>query len=115
MAGPGLVARSPRRLSSAAPGTSFSLAVTTHANQTESAAEWHRQLRAAHASAPLAKASLDGRLDRHTAGWSDFWARSYIIIDGDTGTTDGDGFVVTQQYAVCRYLQAIQAGTWVCG
>ena len=50
LVGDGLVQRSETRMSSSAPSASVSLTITTHANQTQSSAEWHAQLQAAHAA-----------------------------------------------------------------
>jgi len=40
-------------------------------------------------------------------------AGSHIVVSSGNASLSSDTALLTQQYAVCRYVQAIQAGTWV--
>ena len=123
-------------LQSAAAATSFELTVSTYAAQTPRRADWlqqlHRQhdraegrtsrgqpsqpgavrLSAARRSRARAAAS-ETRAADHDAWWQQFWARSHIVVSSSTSTEAATAAILTQKYAVCRYVQAIQSRTWV--
>jgi hypothetical protein len=107
LSGPGLGRVSPTMLQSETADSSFRLTVSTHSNQTATSAEWHHQLTTQHQ-----KRVASSTRRAHEDWWSAFWERSYIVVHGNT-TMAADAAVLTQQYAVTRYLQAVQARTWV--
>lgn len=94
-------------LTSSAPAATFTVLVTAHANQTATHGEWMRQLHALHvgrrSNAMLAK--------EHAAWWQAFWGRSHITVSSVIASAATQR--LTEQYAVTRYLQAIQTRTWV--
>ena len=111
----GTVRTSASRLESKAGAMQPSILVqiSTHANQTSTPSEWQRQIAAAHAAKPTSGAVPQRAA--HVAKWAAFWGRSHIYTTADTSTvhTAADMFTLTQQYAITRYVQACQAGTWV--
>ena len=103
LAGTGFKKSDERTLASLGATTSARLAVTVHAAQTPTLAQWLEQIRAA-ASAAAAPAPADLWRD-HQHWWAEFWGRSYIrpvarAPDWDQAATIG------QQSAWQRYLVA---------
>ena len=83
------------------------LVITTMSRQTKSAEEWQRgivKLHLAHTTSGDA-----GRRSAHNSFWESFWDRSHIWV----GNGFGDLEILTGRYAQTRYVQAIQAKTWV--
>lgn len=107
LSGDGLTRTGSSKLSSAVPAKFFRLTASTHANQTASAAEWDRQIGALHAS------HRAGGVSEHLERWSRFWNRSHIVTSSANKSLGSDLDTLTLQYAVTRYVQAIQSGTWV--
>lgn len=107
LSGENLGRTSPSTLKSIAPGRTFALLVSTHSNQTETAAEWHMQMSQRHEHDRLRSAVC---VQSHVDWWTAFWNRSHIVV---TSETNEDEETLTKQYAVTRYVQAIQARTWV--
>ena len=109
--------------------------------QTDTAEEWHHAIDAQHSDAIGAtaegaagvvdaaggggeeeeersvlgrrSAAVAARSRGHSEWWSGFWGRSHIEISSTNASVANDTALLTQQYAICRYVQAIQAGTWV--
>jgi hypothetical protein len=97
--------------------------ISTSSNQT-SLVKWLQQLQQQHAAEIQHSAvqSSDGgphsTWQEHADYWQEFWQRSYISVNASTGTgagtststsTSDDGFVLSQQYALTRFVQAIQS------
>jgi hypothetical protein len=120
--------------------STFEVTVSTAAMQTDTAEEWHRAINAQHSDAIGAtaegaagvvdaaggggekeersvlgrrSAAVAARSRGHSEWWSGFWGRSHIEISSTNASVANDTALLTQQYAICRYVQAIQAGTWV--
>ena len=81
------------------------LTVTTLAAQSASAAAWEQRAGAEHVAARAAA----GGSRAHAAFWEAFWGRSHIWVAG----AEPQLGALTERYAQTRYVQAIQAGTWV--
>ena len=69
---------------------------------------WWREIRDLHRAA-AASSSRHSLRDAHEDAWDAFWERSHIWVGGE----DAELAALTNRYAQNRYLQAIQAGTWV--
>lgn len=100
----------PGVLASSEPRGSFDVVVTTLAKQTASSEDWAREAAALHGDR-AATATSEAR-GRHDAFWADFWNQSHIWLTGEGQLADKLQ-TLTERYAQTRYLQAIQAGTWV--
>ena len=86
----------------------YTLTVTTLAAQTASAAAWEQRAGAEHFAARAVPAAA-GRRRAHAASWEAFWGRSHIWVAG----AEPQLGALTERYAQTRFVQAIQAGTWV--
>jgi hypothetical protein len=123
-AGSSLLARKDAStLVSTEPASLFELTVSTAAAQTATSAQWHSLIRAQHDTAVgVHNASEDAarrvtaaaiRSRAHLSWWTEFWSRSKIEVSSSNASEAAGVARLTQQYAVWRYLTAIQAGTWV--
>eukprot|EP01047_Picozoa_sp_COSAG01_P004786 COSAG01_NODE_159_length_23702_cov_119.507585_21_plen_203_part_00 len=109
--------------SGATAATQFEVTVSTAAAQTETSEEWLASIAAQHDLAvggathdTQARAiAVATRVQSHRAWWSAFWSRSHIVVSAsNSSSSEGSALaLLTQQYAICRYVQAIQARTWV--
>jgi hypothetical protein len=109
--------------SGATAATQFEVTVSTAAAQTETSEEWLAAIAAQHDLAvggathdTQARATaVATRVQSHRAWWSAFWSRSHIVVSAsNSSSSEGSALaLLTQQYAICRYVQAIQARTWV--
>ena len=109
--------------SGATTATQFEVTVSTAASQTESSEEWFAAIAAQHNLAvggathdiQTRAAAVATRVQSHQAWWDAFWSRSHIVVSSsNSSSSEGSGVaLLTQQYAICRYVQAIQARTWV--
>eukprot|EP00928_Gymnodinium_smaydae_P014834 TRINITY_DN15447_c0_g1_i3.p1 TRINITY_DN15447_c0_g1~~TRINITY_DN15447_c0_g1_i3.p1 ORF type:complete len:786 (+),score=86.08 TRINITY_DN15447_c0_g1_i3:311-2359(+) len=84
----------------------FDIVVTTLSEQTETAAEWQQRIGTLHRS--HTSDGLSEAWRSHASYWTSFWQQSHIWVTGDEKLD-----VLTERYAQTRYVQAIQAGTWV--
>ena len=110
-------------LTSSATATQFEVTVSTAAAQTETSEDWLSAIAAQHDLAvggathdTQARATaVATRAQSHRAWWSAFWSRSHIVVSSSNSSSSEGSAValLTQQYAICRYVQAIQARTWV--
>ena len=89
---------------------SIELTITTHAAQTSSQRQWERQVAGQH-HAHLQQ-QLAASRGRHQVWWASFWQRSHIWVSGP-GALAAPTANLTERYAQARYVQAVQAGTWV--
>ena len=112
--GPALARVNASALASATPARSFTVAITTHANQTDTHAAWLAQLGTAHdAHAATGTSTAKGA---HDGWWTDFWNRSWITPSSSAaggGLSAADATTLARQYAVTRFVNAVQSGTWV--
>ena len=104
----------------ASAGGAVDVTITTLAEQAPSVAAWERraaELHEAHRSGGGGGGAAAAAGARAHGGWWDaFWNRSHIHVwagANATNTTAAALRNVTARYAQTRYLQAIQAGTWV--
>ncbi len=99
MKGPGLIAAGDRALRSAAPAASHRLSITALTAQTDSPAQWVKQL----AKVTAAADAVDWNSARkaHEQWWDAFWNRSWINV---TGTKEAEA--VAQGYAIHRFMIA---------
>ena len=114
-----------RRLvaSSSAAGASaegaVDVTITTLAEQAPSVAAWERraaELHETHRGGGGGGAAAAAAARAHGGWWDEFWNRSHIHVwagANATNTTAAALRNLTARYAQTRYLQAIQAGTWV--
>eukprot|EP01121_Diplochlamys_sp_Union-15-3_P008096 TRINITY_DN2122_c0_g1_i1.p1 TRINITY_DN2122_c0_g1~~TRINITY_DN2122_c0_g1_i1.p1 ORF type:complete len:765 (+),score=128.25 TRINITY_DN2122_c0_g1_i1:101-2395(+) len=84
----------------------FSVKVYLHTSQTSTINDWLTQLH--NLITTVNSFEDDRRLKVHQDQWTAFWARSFIEIHEPQGSNDTSAFIVSQQYAIWRYLQAIQ-------
>jgi hypothetical protein len=96
MTGPGLVASGANELRSTKPATEFKLTIATHTAQTETIAEWEKQL--------PRPAEADVAARRTAAWWNEFWNRSWIFVEPEPKESDGPS--VTQAYVLQRWVTA---------
>ena len=108
-------------LTSDAKSTSFEVTVSTASSQADTSEEWLSAIAAQHDQA-VGGATYDGharatavmaREANHRSWWDSFWSRSHIAVSSTNASETSDVALLTQQYAICRYVQAIQARTWV--
>ena len=84
----------------------YEVRITTLAEQTVDGSAWEAAAADRHRTA----SSSAARSRRaHNEWWATFWERSHIWVSG----TDAGLANLTDRYAQTRYVQAIQAGTWV--
>lgn len=107
--GPALQRTGPATLASSSPGSSFTVRISALSQQSASENSWIANLGQLVSSLPS-----DGeRWAQHATWWSSFWARSYVYVNRSTWGTAADvndtAYIVSQQYAVTRYVQAIQS------
>ena len=89
--------------------STYEVTITTHAEQTDSSAAWETKVGERHRANAASSDGHDDWRRAHDDWWTSFWARSHIWVSGnDTGLV-----ALTERYAQARYVQAIQAGTWV--
>lgn len=114
-------------LASSGAASSFELTASTAAAQTETSAQLHSLVAAQHdavvggavggesAAAAVAarEQAVATRVTAHASWWSDFRGRSHIAVSSTNASEASGTALLTQQYALWRYLQAIQTGTWV--
>ena len=100
--------------------------ITTLAEQSPSQEVWEGHVAARHAAHVRKSARGDSRRG-HDAHWQSFWERSHIWVTPSRSTAKASPSSppssppslaealsnVTRRYAQTRYMQAIQAGTWV--
>lgn len=84
---------------------SLELVITTLSKQTASSDLWQEDIAALHGRHV---ASLAQAWGPHQDHWTRFWNQSHIWVSGNASLE-----TLTERYAQTRYLQAIQAGTWV--
>ena len=108
-------------LVSAAVATHFEVTVSTAASQVETSEDWVTAIGAQHDHAVGGTmhdghgraAAVATRQASHRSWWDSFWSRSHIVVSSTNASESSDVALLTQQYAICRYVQAIQARTWV--
>jgi hypothetical protein len=96
--GEGFVSDGPTAIRTAKPVEQFSVAVVASSAQTESVADWHKQVGEIAAKADAAKAA-----ERTAAWWHDFWNRSWVLVGGGNAA---DTAHVTQAYVLQRWMTA---------
>ncbi|MCH7226095.1 DUF5703 domain-containing protein [Haloferula sp. A504] len=102
--GEGMRAESDLVLASAEPSTDQRIQITVLTDFADSPAEWRKQADALAARIPADHAA---RFDAHREWWHAFWDRSWIGIgDDSSGTERSDPQVVSQAYALQRYINA---------
>ena len=97
-----------RRLATTRPMRATDVTITTLSAQGSGSGSWTAEAAAMHAT-NVRRTSSVARREGHDAYWRRFWARSHIVV---TSTTR-DVTNLTARYAQTRYVQAVQAGTWV--
>jgi hypothetical protein len=114
----GLVRTHRARLATTAPQSEVELTITTLAQQTVTADEWERRAAALHRT--HTRADSTRARAAHNARWQRFWERSHVWVSAAADQRVGGSSQqatalqdLTARYAQTRYLQAIQAGTWV--
>jgi hypothetical protein len=98
LAGEGFKRLSAQSLSADSPLSSFRLDLTAFTG-TGDLAEWRRQIEAIAERA--SQKSLESSLLLHRQWWRQFWARSWILVEGDEQAR-----TITRAYALQRYLNA---------
>lgn len=86
---------SPTTLQSTGPADRWAFIVAVQIDKTETLSDWYLRL------AKTVKESTASSWSRHTEYWSNFWNRSRIDLASE--------FVVSRQYTLHRWLQAIQS------
>ncbi|MFY0598700.1 MAG: hypothetical protein JXR03_03440 [Cyclobacteriaceae bacterium] len=95
-------------LKSVKPSKTFDLTIELHTEQTESIAEWTKNLEKLSSQS----ISTEEAWIQNTQWWTQFWNRSHVIINEDKGTEDS-GWQVGRNYQLIRYLFACNAyGEW---
>jgi hypothetical protein len=90
------------------------LTITTLSRQTDSSQVWVDEIAKLHVKDTAAHSSRAA----HDTFWESFWDKSHIWVSS-AATKNDDARqqqqldALTQRYAQTRYVQAIQAGTWV--
>ena len=82
--------------------------ITTLSAQMSSSAAWQLELARRHK-----RHVEDGSPKDHLSFWDKFWEKSHIWVSSRNSSNMGHLDDLTQRYAQTRYIQAIQAGTWV--
>lgn len=96
--GDGFVNQSPTVIHTTRPVEQFTLAVVAHSAQTESVADWHKQV-----AAIAAKANAVEAANRTASWWNDFWNRSWIFLSGGNSAETSHA---TQAYVLQRWMTA---------
>ena len=91
-------------LASSGGSNSFVVTITAHANQTENSHVFHMQLASKHAAH-----RASGSYGAHTDWWAAFWNTSFIAAASDSPSINSQLAYLNRQYALTRYVQAIQA------
>lgn len=108
-------------LTSDVTSTSFEVTVSTAASQADTSEQWLTAIAKQHDlavggvthDADARAMAVATRQTSSSAWWESFWSRSHIVISSKNASEAGDVALLTQQYAICRFVQAIQARTWV--
>ncbi len=85
--------------------------ITTLSRQTSTPEEWQTEIATMHRE-HLADDSAKA-FASHDSFWKSFWNNSHIWVSSGTQSNAGQHDALTTRYAQNRYVQAIQAGTWV--
>ena len=93
-------------LASLGGSSSFVVAISAHANQTDSDHAFHTQLASKHAAH---RVDVSQRQRAHAGWWAAFWNASYIVAASESSSTNSQLDYLNRQYALTRYVQAIQA------
>ena len=113
ISGIGLRRSSPSTLVASSPSRSLSVTITTHSNQTSTAAEWRHQLFRRHdrrSSQPMEMEhthEVEAQWRDHRDWWGNFWNRSHIRVSKSgsaTSPSEEDLAILSQQYAITRYV-----------
>ena len=109
ISGVGLRRSSPSMLVASTPSSSLSVTITTHSNQTTTAAEWTRQLfrrHTRHGSGSIEHIpEIEAQWRDHHDWWRSFWNRSHIRVnksDSSARPPAEDLAILSQQYAITR-------------
>ncbi len=85
--------------------------ITTLSRQTSTPEEWQTEIATMHRE-HLADDSAKA-FASHDSFWKSFWNNSHIWVSSGNQSNAGQHDALTTRYAQTRYVQAIQAGTWV--
>eukprot|EP00945_MAST-04E_sp_MAST-4E-sp1_P001608 g1608.t1 len=85
--------------------------ITTLSRQTSTPEEWQTEIATMHRE-HLADDSAKA-FASHDSFWKSFWNNSHIWVSSGNQSNAGQHDALTTRYAQNRYVQAIQAGTWV--
>eukprot|EP00948_MAST-09A_sp_MAST-9A-sp1_P003145 g3145.t1 len=90
------------------PQSSFQLTISALSEQVNSSADWFAHVKQLHRN------HVTQSHKNHQTFWSNFWEKSHIWVSSSRNATINRTLeILTARYAQTRYLQAIQAGTWV--
>lgn len=102
--GEGMQPESDRALASAEPSNEQRIQITVLTDFADSPADWRKAVDALAARTPADSAA---RFAAHREWWHAFWDRSWIGIgDDSSGSEPSDSQVVSQAYALQRYINA---------